>query len=86
MWNSDFVGGLGMTRSALTRFSDLVRTTPGFSASNDLADTLLLIPCSAGKRGGPDPGLPVRHLADLLEPEASRVSPKVEPLPSHGME
>lgn len=72
MWNSEFVGGPGITRSHLTRFGDLVRATPGSSASNDLTDTLLLIPCSAGKSGGPEPGLPVRRLAELLGPEASR--------------
>lgn len=72
MWNSEFVGKPGLTRSLLMRFSDLVRATPGYGSDNDLSDILLLIPCSAAKRGAPDPGLPVRHLAELLGSAASR--------------
>lgn len=51
------------------RFQELVQATPGAEVAG-LSTTLLLIPCSAGKRGAPDPGLPVMSVLDFLGPEA----------------
>jgi len=73
MWNSEFVGTSVLTDPELARFRDLVRRTSGFHVAEDLSDTLLLIPCSAGKRGVADPGLSPRRLVEFLGEDASNI-------------
>lgn len=70
LWNRHYVGKAPMTQQDLERFRELVWTTPGVAEVEDLSTTLLLIPCSAGKRGASDPNLPITSVFDFLGPEA----------------
>lgn len=69
LWNRHYVGKAPMMGQDSERFQELVQATPGAEVAG-LSTTLLLIPCSAGKRGAPDPGLPVMSVLDFLGPEA----------------
>jgi hypothetical protein len=71
LWNRHHVGKPTMTWRDLVRFQELVTQTPGFGVAQDLAKTLLLIPCSGGKKGAPDPGLPAKSVSDFLGSEAN---------------
>jgi hypothetical protein len=73
LWNSDYVNGPTITESEMQRFSELVMSTPGFEKRRDLSDTLLIIPCSGGKRGVLDLDLPERRVADYLKPDSARL-------------
>jgi hypothetical protein len=65
LWNSDYVGGPTLRDADVRRLATLIDASPR-SPQKDLSDTLLLIPCSAGKDGAPDPGLPACTVADFL--------------------
>ena len=73
LWNSDHVGGRTLSRKDVERLASLIEATPRTYGGRNLADTLLLIPCSGGKEGAPDPGLPVRTVADFLSAEQVRI-------------
>jgi Peroxide stress protein YaaA len=69
LWNAQHVGGPSLTGQRLRHFEELVRVTAlgnRSSAGADLSDALLVIPCSGGKKGVADPGLPVISVRDLV--------------------
>lgn len=66
LWNNEFVGGETMNQEDVRRLSLLAANSPKSPSENDLSDTLLLIPCSGGKKGAPDPELPNRAVGDFL--------------------
>jgi hypothetical protein len=73
LWNSEFVYGTTVTEGELGRLHTLGRARIA-DATDDLADMLLVIPCSASKRGtvlsGP---LTPRSVADDLDAEARQM-------------
>lgn len=71
LWNSQHLRGPGMTDLDLSEFSRLARASR--VGADDLSDTLLLIPCSAGKRGDRDLGLRPTMILDLLGGHAAAV-------------
>lgn len=71
LWNVQYVGEQPATDRQLRRFEELTRRTPSDAEPEnhqDLSHTLLVIPCSGGKDGVADPGLPRVSIADLLGP------------------
>jgi hypothetical protein len=70
MWNSDFVDGVSATKKDLLSLRRLAKTQ---SNGRDLSHTMLLIPCSAGKRGTADLGLVPTSIASFLGAEAAGV-------------
>jgi len=75
LWNSEFVGSLGLTSSELRRFQELVEGSLQQHPSGpyDLSKTLLIIPCSGSKDGRNPLRLPRVAIADLVDPDARRV-------------
>lgn len=73
LWNSEFVYGTTVTEEELDRLHTLARART-VDATDDLADTLLIIPCSASKRGArlPRPLTP-RTVEDDLDHHARQV-------------
>lgn len=69
LWNSDDVGGPPATREDLDTFRRLVQASR--PNRDDLADTLLLIPCSSGKDARRDLGLVPTGIDEFLGPEAT---------------
>jgi hypothetical protein len=70
MWNSDFVDGVSATNEDLMSFSRLAKTE---NDRRDLSHTMLLIPCSASKRGTIDLGLVPSPIASYVGVEAASV-------------
>jgi len=72
LWNTQYVGGPVATADDLTLLRRSVAASQLAEAPmGPLDDTLLLIPCSGGKAGAPDPGCPVVRVGDLLGPAAA---------------
>jgi hypothetical protein len=69
IWNSDHVSGPLSTGSDIDTFRALAR--PSAYGTGDLSDTLLLVPCSAAKRGQRLLHMKPRSLIDFLGPEAA---------------
>ncbi|MGH8982563.1 MAG: DUF7664 domain-containing protein [Acidimicrobiia bacterium] len=73
LWNSEFVYGTAVTEGELDRLHTLARART-VDATDDLADTLLIIPCSASKRGTVlSRPLTPRTVADDLDNEARQM-------------
>jgi hypothetical protein len=69
LWNVQYVGEQPATGRQLRRFEELIGVTSrdaGPEKQLDLSHTMLVIPCSGGKDGVADPGLPQVSVADLL--------------------
>jgi hypothetical protein len=71
MWNSEFVDGPAGDTVDLTELRRLAAASRPSGA--DLSDTLLLIPCSAGKRGTNDRGLRTAAMDAFLGEQARRM-------------
>jgi hypothetical protein len=69
LWNSDDVDGPGASDADLATFGRLARSSR--SGVADLADTLLLIPCSKAKRGGRLLDIASASMGEFLDAEAS---------------
>ncbi len=68
LWNSNHVNGPCTTDADIKTFRELAQQS---DPADDLSDTLLLIPCSAGKKGARRVPLPPRSIADVLGPQAA---------------
>jgi len=67
LWNVQYIGEQPATDRQLRRFEELTgMTLSGPGNHLDLSHTLLVIPCSGGKDGVADPGLPLVSVAGLL--------------------
>jgi hypothetical protein len=76
LWNSNHVSGRLATEADIETFEQLAsasRPQATARARRDLSDTLLLIPCSAGKRGARTLATPARFIHEFLGPDAARV-------------
>jgi hypothetical protein len=73
LWNTQHVHGVRMGVTRLERFEELANLTQARTTPADLAHTLLLIPCSAGKRGTESLALPDRSVADFVSDETAQV-------------
>ena len=71
LWNSDHVNGPVATDADIETFRKLASRSA--NPEHDLADALLLIPCSAAKRGKDPVPLGPRSITDFLSPDAARV-------------
>jgi hypothetical protein len=69
LWNVQYIGRQTATEQQLRRFEELIDMTlqaTGSGSQLDLSHTLLVIPCSGGKDGVADPGLPSTFIGDLV--------------------
>lgn len=75
LWNSHYVERAGLTGHHMERLEALVKQSVSapHRPPTDLSDTLLVIPCSGGKRGTDDFGLPTVEVRDLAGAEAGRI-------------
>ena len=71
LWNSEHVNGVLATDADIDAFRKLASRSA--YAERDLYDTLLLIPCSAAKRGKYPLPLAPRSITDFLSPDAAAV-------------
>ncbi len=72
LWNSDYVDGLPANAADIELFQRLARASRPTSSS-DLSDTLMLIPCSAGKRGERDLGRQPVAITDFVGSDAVKL-------------
>ena len=83
LWNAQHTGDRPTSDEDLRHFDALAQesrdvATPrqrSIQARADLSDTLLVVPCSGGKKGASVLDLPVRRVADYLDP-AARPTPR----------
>jgi hypothetical protein len=74
VWNTEFVGGPLMNENDLSRFRELVGESRGrMPQTDDLSRTLLVIPCSGGKAGHRELGLPIVSLSDFVDESSQRL-------------
>ena len=81
LWNAQHTGDQPVSNKDLRHFEALAQvgqevTTPRgarIKEGADLSDTLLVIPCSGGKKGASVPDLRVHRVADYLDPASVRL-------------
>lgn len=73
LWNAQHVDGEPLEEHDLTSLRRLAGSQDPDTGTHDLSDTLLIIPCSASKRGVQVPVLPLRVIRDFLSDDATAI-------------
>jgi hypothetical protein len=73
LWNSQHLGGPTVGEGLLDRFGERVSESAGGGPAGTLGTTLLLIPCSAAKKGERPLGLPERRVEEFIGSSAAAI-------------